>query len=533
MPASADFKFISAVPVWERGRAEEMNVSLIFRGKLSRTDSAYIHIAASSKYQIFVNGEFFASGPARAPHGFYRVDVFELAPKLTSDENTVAIIVAGYNSNSFYLLDEPSFLCAEITADGEVKYATGSKEFEAERFGGRLQRVMRYSFQRPFTECYVLDAWYDGFVNGTDDPYRPIELEKCGGKKFITRTVPYAEHTEEKAQSILSKGILIPLKSDKVRKYDDRSFSDVGENLKGFAPENLETNQIDELYAYTPTVTESEKTPAGSFELGTNCFALCDMGENTTGYIRLSVTAQHDAVLYAVFGERLNENGMPEPASDGCANVVQWSVQGGRSYDLVSFEPYTFKYISVVSVYAPTLVTNVSLYAEKFPEALITNRPSSPDKNCRKFTQLPSIRSVSVRPISLWTARRVNARGGSATAFLRLVRSVFSRAKRLSRTLFSKTFFFPIPLRICPTECCRCVIPPTIPTAILYRTGRCGSPSSLTTAAAAAAIRSPCRRQKQRFMLLRNISNALKTPTDFSRTSTAGYLSSGQRRTAL
>ncbi len=385
MPASADFKFISAVPVWERGRAEEMNVSLIFRGKLSRTDSAYIHIAASSKYQIFVNGEFFASGPARAPHGFYRVDGFALAPKLTSDENTVAIIVAGYNSNSFYLLDEPSFLCAEITADGEVKYATGSKEFEAERFGGRLQRVMRYSFQRPFTECYVLDAWYDGFVNGTDDPYRPIELEKCGGKKFITRTVPYAEYTEEKAQSILSKGILIPLKSDKVRKYDDRSFSDIGEKLKGFAPENLETNQIDELYAYTPTVTESEKMPAGSFELGTNCFALCDMGENTTGYIRLSVTAQHDAVLYAVFGERLNENGMPEPASDGCANVVQWSVQGGRSYDLVSFEPYTFKYISVVSVYAPTLVTNVSLYAEKFPDALITNRPSSPDEKLQKI----------------------------------------------------------------------------------------------------------------------------------------------------
>ncbi len=385
MPLSTEYEFVSAVPVWEKGRAGEMNVSLVFRGKLPRTDNANIHIAASSRYQIFVNGEFFAAGPARAAHGFYRVDAIDLAPKLTANENTVAIIAAGYNSNSFYLLDEPSFLCAEITADGEVKYATGSKEFEAERFNARLQKVMRYSFQRPFTECYVSDAWYDGFINGTDDPYKPIQIEKCGAKKFITRTAPYTEHTEEKTKKVIAKGILMPLKSDKVRKYDDRSFSDIGENLKGFPPDELETNQIDELYAYTPTVMEREETPAGSLELGTNCFAVYDMGEDTTGYIRLSLTAQHDAVIYAVFGERLNENGVPEPASDGCANVIQWSVQGGRSYDLVSFEPYTFKYISTVSMYAPTLITNVSLYAEKFPNALITNRPSSSDEKLQKI----------------------------------------------------------------------------------------------------------------------------------------------------
>ena len=120
MSVSTTRKFISAVPVWEKGRSEEMNVSLIFRGKLPRTDDAHIHIAASSRYQIFVNGEFFAAGPARAAHGFYRVGDFDLAPKLAANENTVAIIVAGYNSNSFYLLDEPSFLCAEIVADGGI-----------------------------------------------------------------------------------------------------------------------------------------------------------------------------------------------------------------------------------------------------------------------------------------------------------------------------------------------------------------------------------------------------------------------------
>lgn len=385
MPASTEYRFLSAVPVWEKGRRTEMNVSLIFRGKLDRSENAKIAVAASSRYQIFVNGAFFAAGPARSAHGFFRVDEHDLSPALTEAENTVAVIAAGYNSNSFYLLDEPSFLCAEITVGGEVKFATGKKGFEATRFNGRLQKVMRYSFQRPFTECYVLDAWYDGFINGTSDPYKPIETETCGEMRFITHTTPYPQQTEEKTRSIVAKGILVPLKSDKVRTYDDRSYRDVGEELKGFPPETLEANPVNELYAYTPTVLENEKMPATSIELGTNCFAVFDTEENTSGYIRISVTAQHDTVLYVVFGEKIGQYGVPEPAEDGCANTIEFGLQGGRSYDLVSFEPYTFRYVSVISMYAPTLVTNVSLYSEKFPQKLIVNVPKSDNEKLQKI----------------------------------------------------------------------------------------------------------------------------------------------------
>lgn len=385
MSLSTVFEFVSACPVWEKDRQTEMNVSLLFRTKAQKSSDAKIYVAASSRYQIFVNGAFFASGPSRAAHGFFRVDTHDLSSVLTSNENTVAIIAAGYNSNSFYLLDEPSFLCAEIISNGKIIAATGKSGFECTRFNGRLQRVMRFSFQRPFTESYVFDAWYDGFISGTDDPFHAVTLEACPPVRFITQTVPSPEHTEEKAESLLSKGILMPLKTDKVRKYDDRSFSDIGEKLKGFPPKTLETNPADELFAYTPTVLESEALPACPVELGTNCFAVYEMSEDTTGYLRLSVTAQHDVVLYAVFGERLGENGVPEPGADGCASVVQWSIQGGRSYDLVSFEPYTCKYIAVVSMYAPTLLTNVSVYGEKFPSGLITHHPHSSDEKLQKI----------------------------------------------------------------------------------------------------------------------------------------------------
>lgn len=385
MPFSSAFDFTLARPVWEKDRQKEMNVSLIFRGFIPEKADAKIRIAASSRYQIFVNGSFFAAGPARAAHGFYRVDEYTLSHLLNEKKNTVAIIAAGYNSNSFYLLDEPSFLCAEIEANGEIIYATGEKDFETTRYNGRLQRVMRYSFQRPFSECYVLDAWYDGFVNGTHDPFKSVPLEECGSKRFITRTVPYCDYNEVKADKLISKGILLPLKTDKVRKYDDRSYTNIGEKLKGFTPEKLEANPVNEMFAYTPNVLENEVLPAGSVELGVNCFSVFEMAKNKTGYIRLSITAQHDTSLYVIFGERLGENGVPEPGADGCVSLVQWSVQGGRSYDLVSFEPYTFKYAAIVSMYAPTLITNLSLYCEEMPERYIVNAPSSKNEKLQKI----------------------------------------------------------------------------------------------------------------------------------------------------
>lgn len=385
MSLSYKFDFVCALPVWEKGRQTEKNVSIVLRSFITKSDSVRLCVAACSKYQIFVNGSFFASGPARASHGFYRVGEYDLSSVLTEEKNTVAIIAAGYNVNSYYLLDEPSFICAEIIQNGKVAAATGCGGFEAMHFNGRLQRVMRYSFQRPFSESYVLDAWYDGFLNGRDEPYRPVTLERCGEKKFITQTTPHPEHTEEKSKTTVARGILVPTKGGKARKYEDRSYLNIGDTLKGFRPEELESDPVKELLSYSAEVLERETLPASSVELGINCFSVYDMGEITTGYIRLSVTAQNDVVLYAVFGEKLNENGVPEPGTNMGASVVQWSIQGGRSYDLVSFEPYTFRFVSVISMYAPVLLTNVSVYGEKFPSALIKNVPVTDDPKLQKI----------------------------------------------------------------------------------------------------------------------------------------------------
>lgn len=143
-----------ALPVWVAGREKEMNLNLGFRGvfQVKNEQDITLKIAASTIYRVFVNGEFVGSGPARAAHGYFRVDEYNIDKQVRKGENIIAVEVAGYNINTYYTLDQPSFLLSEVIAGDKIVLATGSKnDFEAFQIKERLQKVERYSFQRPFT----------------------------------------------------------------------------------------------------------------------------------------------------------------------------------------------------------------------------------------------------------------------------------------------------------------------------------------------------------------------------------------------
>ena len=369
-----DFRFTAAKPVWIKDRETQMNASLLLRAVLPRESGAVLRIAAHSRYQIFINGAFFADGPARAAHGIYRGASVLLSSALTEEENVVCILITGYNINSFYLLDEPSFVCAEIEENGNIPYATGTAHpFEAIQDEHRLQRVQRYSFQRPFTECYLYDAFYDLFR--TDPAFKgtPCVTEPTEEKHFIETDTPACDYAERTAQTVCSRGETVP--EEKPEPYRDRSLNGVdGKIIKGFPEAELECGVINELRTKRSRILDASSAPAKPLTLNADSFAVFDMGGNTTGLIRLRLTAGQNAVIYAVFSEILSDAGVPQPGHSGCANAVKWTLQGGRAYDLVSFEPYTYRYIQILSIDAPCTVDSVSQYMVCFPEAALTER---------------------------------------------------------------------------------------------------------------------------------------------------------------
>jgi len=103
-----------AIPVWVQDREKEMNLTLGFRGIIEARElqNYTLKISASTLYRVYLNGEFLGYGPARAAHGYFRVDEYELGRLIKNGKNILAIEVAGYNVNSYYTLNQPSFLLA-------------------------------------------------------------------------------------------------------------------------------------------------------------------------------------------------------------------------------------------------------------------------------------------------------------------------------------------------------------------------------------------------------------------------------------
>ena len=98
--------FQMAEPVWAAGMETEKNMTLGFTCHFIRselTDEAPLRlcITGSTIYRVFLNGKFLAHGPARAAHGYYRVDCLNLPEELLAEENTLAVEAVGFNVNSF------------------------------------------------------------------------------------------------------------------------------------------------------------------------------------------------------------------------------------------------------------------------------------------------------------------------------------------------------------------------------------------------------------------------------------------------
>ena len=193
--------FVAAKPVWAEGRETERNLTLAFREVINtgRIGEAYMRLTASCNYRLRVNGEFVAHGPSVAAHDFYRIDCIDLKPYLQRGDNVIAVEVAGYNDDNYYLLNQPSFLQAEVEINGEVVAATGSA-FEAYDLKQRKQDVPEVSFQRPHTEYYVLSADFEQWLNDAEwQGAEAVNLVEQPAKALLSRHVEYPDYTIHEA----------------------------------------------------------------------------------------------------------------------------------------------------------------------------------------------------------------------------------------------------------------------------------------------------------------------------------------------
>jgi len=354
--ASGGVQFLSARPIWPAGRESEKNLFVGFRASFDVPEGgpAVLRLTASSIYRAFLNGRFLGYGPARGPHGFYRVDEWNLDEHAKQGSNTITIEVAGYNVNSYYLLDQPAFLQAEVVCQGRVLTSTGGAgaAFAASILRDRVQRVQRYSFQRPFIEVYRL-APGDRYKDRT-------ECKAVSEKTLLPRRAPYPEFSLRAPIRRLAQGAIKAVEPAKL--WKDRSLVDIGPKLGGFKEEELEVvPSIDLQRIATADVSwqDAPAAPADTLQLGPGTFHLLDFGTNLTGFPGARVTVTKAALLYLTFDEVLTERDVDFKRL-GCVNVLTYDLAPG-TYDIESFEPYTLRYLKAIVTRGECRIENVYL----------------------------------------------------------------------------------------------------------------------------------------------------------------------------
>ncbi len=378
------YTFREATPVWEKGTAHTMNRTVSFCADIQKPEAGKavtVAAAASCEFILLVNGRFVAHGPARCAHGHFRVDEYDLCPYLDEAENRVCLRVAGYNVNSFSDLDQPSFLCAEITCGEEILAATGRGGFVAYGCDERITRVQRYSFQRTFVETYRLGA---GALDYETDPatQKPaLAVEPAIAGTFLCRDIPYNDDEDVLPVAVIQRGQVSY--SDKPGYYNSREIVHIYDRFKGYREEELDYASHREIgkcdFAAPAAVCES---PA-SIAIPADTYADLEFPCNTTGIYDFDLDADGDGELFITFDEILID-GHVRTFRLGVSNVITVAFSKGKHH-LTCFMPHVMKYARLTAKGASVRVDGLHLHHIAYPASAITARYIGDDDTMRRI----------------------------------------------------------------------------------------------------------------------------------------------------
>lgn len=330
----------------------DKNVTVAFRYAPDKNhENLELRISASNAFGVFSDGKLIFRGPIRSAHGYSHVSNVEFRSVMPT---CIVIEVAYYGINGFAYVDEPPFLAAELVANGEI-VATAA-DFEAFRLTDRVQKAPRYSFQRAFSESYVMQNSREALYRGLPVRYPRLSLAETEGNTLTPCDISLPILSPEPIETVIERGHLGVNPTPHL--YRDRSVVNIGEKLKGYAPGKLESFPPDEVAALA-FVPDRTKSYNGKLADG---YALFDCGINRTAFIGLNVSVEKNATVYVIFDEILWNDGMSEPEFAAshtagalplsfyrlqCCNIVKYELAAGK-HDLLSFEPYTFRYLKVI-----------------------------------------------------------------------------------------------------------------------------------------------------------------------------------------
>lgn len=341
----------------------KINATFVYKYTADFCGDTTLRLSSAYTYKLFVNGNFIAAGPTRAPLGYFRPDEFKLN---INDGDVISILTCDYNADSYcFIMQEPFFYCKISCGD---KYYSAS-DFECYDFNAKVKNVERFSFQRGFTEVYKLSYEMCEYLVYPEKYFDKIDLIKAKSLVELPRRVAYATHYIEEIKNGYSGGDVDIDRTAEV-KIEHLKLSD----HIGFDKQEL-YEQIGETaskFVYTKgllTKNLTEKT-----------YATYDFGRIVSGFIGLNVVAHEDSQLYVIGEEMCEPDGTIDFSRGSCSFVFKWEIKKGK-HILETLEPYTLKPMQVVVLSGNVRIESVFVRTWENPDAYNFNFKFSDDKH--------------------------------------------------------------------------------------------------------------------------------------------------------
>lgn len=335
--------FKEAVAVWLSGKESEMNVSMETVYKADKLKKPVLNVTGASFYQIFVDGELINYGPARKASGYAAVDIVELPCNIENTEIVIRSI--GYNCRSFNCVDSVPYIQAELYDGEKIHAATGRYGFRYYAVPSYLQKVVRYSSQRQFSESWDMNLErVESEISEADIAY-----------KYCERGVPFSEFTEYSAKKVKEEKYITV---DELKMPLFQYLVGEQEGIDEFPYDTLEVKQLEE---YLKTRITSD---------GTKKIETWHFNRIEAGFFRIEVKSENGGSFILAFAEQVGADGRPDLKCVDSCNVIKFTVPKG-THTLYSIAPYTTLYNEILYVDGDAEVVSVSVKELAFPKSLI------------------------------------------------------------------------------------------------------------------------------------------------------------------
>jgi len=345
--------------IWAKGLLEDKNIHVAFLHRLIPGADTVLELAASNLYRLFVNGEFLGYGPARAAHGYSRVDTYDLS-HWEGRETVIVIEVYSSNVNTYYTVCERPFFAAEIRSSGSV--IAEAKDFLAYHLTHRVMKTRRFSFQRAFSEIYRMERDPAAFFSGNTEGYQPVETEPVAGNQLLPRIVHYPKLQKLSGSAVAAGAVT---EDPEAQPWVDRAITEIDNiRYRGYRAEELEEDTGD-----ANRFVFHEEKPADRLTAMT--YRTYDFSRTLTGFFHFRVDTASGAKVYLLFNEVIEEGpfGRRVPAFRGsCSNVIKYTLAPG-SYTLQNFEANSARFASVVITEGDALVEDFGMILYENPDA--------------------------------------------------------------------------------------------------------------------------------------------------------------------